>query len=175
MSFEIPEHVRPIRDKVVRFVEERVDDRGLAVIHLAGRRFVDDLSEALDGSSGVSYAPSGFSEDMSTLYEAADLVIGRGGASTVHEVAATGTPAVLVPWAASADDHQTLNVRWLADDGAAVMLPESDVAQLGDVLDELRGDDARRDELARRAAEAGEVHRSGALARLVESVADGTD
>ena len=50
---------------------------------------------------------------MASVYAACDLLVGRGGASTVHEVAVTGTPAVLVPWAASADDHQTDNVEWL--------------------------------------------------------------
>ena len=44
------------------------------------------------------------------VYAAADLLVGRGGAGTVAEVAVTGTPAVLVPWAGSAEDHQTLNV-----------------------------------------------------------------
>ena len=58
--------------------------------------------------------------------------IGRGGASTVHEVAVTGTPSILVPWAASADDHQTDNVRWLSEVGGAVLLPESDLGRLGD-------------------------------------------
>lgn len=158
---------------VVRLVEERADDRGLAVIHLAGRRFADELPEALDGSSGVSYAPSGFSEDMSTLYEAADLVIGRGGASTVHEVAAVGVPSVLVPWDGAAEDHQRENVRWLADGGGAIALAESELGSLGSVIDGLRSDRARLDDIAHRAREMGAVSRSGRLAELIDAVADG--
>ena len=163
-----------LNDAVWSWLTRVAADDALAIRHAVGERFAVRAPEARDGSDGVLYQPIGYEPRMPLVYAAADVLVGRGGASTVHEVAATGTPAVLVPWAASADDHQTLNVRWLADDGAAVMLPESDVARLGEILDELRGDRARRDDLARRAAAAGEVHRSGALARLVESVADGT-
>jgi UDP-N-acetylglucosamine:LPS N-acetylglucosamine transferase len=158
---------------VIRLVEDRIADRGLAVIHLAGRRFVDGLPDALDGSTGILYAPSGFSDEMATLYEAADVVIGRGGASTVHEVAAVGVPSVLVPWDGAAEDHQRENVRWLAESGGAVALSEMELGGLGSLVDELRADRARLDDLARRARELGEVSRSGRLSKLIDAVADG--
>jgi UDP-N-acetylglucosamine--N-acetylmuramyl-(pentapeptide) pyrophosphoryl-undecaprenol N-acetylglucosamine transferase len=124
-----------------------------------------------DGRDGVLHQVVGYEDRMPLVYAAADVLVGRGGASTVHEVAVTGVPAVLVPWAASAEDHQTANVRWLADAGAAVLLPERDVARLGMELDRLRADPAARVALGDRAHELGAVHRSGALARLVEQVA----
>jgi UDP-N-acetylglucosamine:LPS N-acetylglucosamine transferase len=147
------------------------DDRSLAVRHAVGERFVADARPAAHGSGGVLYQPIGYEADMSLVYAAADVLVGRGGASTVHEVAVTGIPAILVPWAGSAEDHQTLNVGWLSDAGAAVHLPEAEIARLGTMIDELRHDDAARSALSDRAAELGEVHRSGALAALVESVA----
>ena len=67
---------------------------------------------------------------MPLVYAAADLFVGRGGASTVHEVAATGVPAILVPWSGAAEDHQTANVAWLADGGGAVLLPERRIDEL---------------------------------------------
>ena len=86
-------------------------------------------------------------------------------------VAVTGVPAILVPWAASAEDHQTANVRWLADDGAAVHLPESRLGDLPTEIARLRADDTLRASLSVRARALGTVHRSGALAQLVEDVA----
>ena len=158
---------------VASLVEGRIDDRGLGVVHLAGRRFVEGLPAARDGSTGIWYSPSGFSNDMATLYAAADLVIGRGGASTVHEVAAVGVASILVPWDGAAEDHQRENVRWLADVGAAIALAESDLGSLGVLVDELRGTGDRLDGLASRAREMGEVSRSGRLAELIDAVADG--
>ncbi len=108
---------------------------------------------------------------MPTVYAAVDLLVGRGGASTVHEVAVTGTPAILVPWAASADDHQTENVKWLSGDGGAVLLAESDLDRLGDEIERLRADTSERAGLAAAARTLGERHRSGALAALIDRVA----
>jgi UDP-N-acetylglucosamine--N-acetylmuramyl-(pentapeptide) pyrophosphoryl-undecaprenol N-acetylglucosamine transferase len=136
-----------------------------------GERFVDAAPAPLDGSDGVRYDPVGYEDDMPTVYAAADLLVGRGGASTVHEVAVTGIPAVLVPWADAAEDHQAANVRWLSDQGAAVLLDEDDLDRFGQVIADLRADPAARAELSRIAHGLGAVHRRGALADLVRSAA----
>ena len=91
----------------------------------------------------------------------------------MHEVAATGTPAILVPWAGAADDHQTDNVAWLSEVGAAVLVDEAawrDGA-LGTEIERLRGSAEERQALADAARRRGEVHRSGALASLIREVA----
>jgi UDP-N-acetylglucosamine:LPS N-acetylglucosamine transferase len=160
-----------LNDAVRALIEHHADDTGLAVRHAVGERFLAGAAPAGDGSGGVLYQPIGYESDMPSVYAAADLLIGRGGASTVHEVAVTGIPAVLVPWAASAEDHQTANVRWLADEGAAILLPETRIADLVGVVGRLRSDDAARGELGRRAAALGGVHRRGTLASLIDSVA----
>jgi UDP-N-acetylglucosamine--N-acetylmuramyl-(pentapeptide) pyrophosphoryl-undecaprenol N-acetylglucosamine transferase len=89
----------------------------------------------------------------------------------VHEVAVTGHPGVLVPWAASAEDHQTANVRWLADRGAAVLLPEGRHRPLGDVVERCAATTVAAAATWDGGPRLGAVHRSGALAQLVESVA----
>jgi UDP-N-acetylglucosamine--N-acetylmuramyl-(pentapeptide) pyrophosphoryl-undecaprenol N-acetylglucosamine transferase len=156
---------------IAALVARHAGDHSLAIRHVVGERFMPDALPALDGTQGLLYQPLGYEARMPLVYAAADVLVGRGGASTVHEVAVTGIPAVLVPWADSAEDHQTANVRWLADAGAAVMLPESDIGRLDQMIAELRHDAGRRAGLSHRATELGEVHRSGALAGLIESVA----
>lgn len=160
-----------LNDAIARFVEERRGDASIAIRHAVGERFLDDAAPAGDGSTGLLYQPIGYETEMPLVYAAADVLVGRGGAGTVHEVAVTGIPAVLVPWASSAEDHQTLNVRWLSDAGAAIHLPEDRIGDLGVVLHELQVDHERREALSARASELGETHRRGALADLVEEVA----
>lgn len=160
----------PLNSAVAALLDDAAADTGLAVRHAVGKRFVDTARPPSDGTRGVLYQPVGYEPDMHLVYAAADLFVGRGGASTVHEVAATGTPAVLVPWAGAAEDHQTANVRWLSDQGAAHFLAEADLARLPAVIAELRGDPARLADLARRAHEVGAVHRAGRLAALIERV-----
>ena len=146
-------------------------DHGLTILHLAGTRFIDGVAAATDGADGVCYRPVGYEDRMALVYAAADLLIGRGGASTVHEVAVTGTPAILVPWSGAAEDHQTANVRWLSDQGAAVLIRETDVGGLGAAVIRLREQPEELAALAANASELGKVHRRGALAELIESVA----
>ncbi|MDW3212780.1 MAG: UDP-N-acetylglucosamine--N-acetylmuramyl-(pentapeptide) pyrophosphoryl-undecaprenol N-acetylglucosamine transferase [Ilumatobacteraceae bacterium] len=160
-----------LNEAIARLVDERRDDASIAIRHAVGERFLDEAAPAADGTSGILYQPIGYETEMPLVYAAADVLVGRGGASTVHEVAVTGIPAVLVPWANSAEDHQTLNVRWLSDAGAAVLLTEDRIGELGVVLHELQVDHERRSTLSARAAELGETHRRGALAELIDEVA----
>ena len=164
----------PLNSAVAALLDAAQGDTALAVRHAVGKRFVDGARPATDGSSGVLYQPVGYEPDMHLVYAAADLLVGRGGASTVHEVAVTGIPAVLVPWAGAAEDHQTANVRWLSDQDAAVFLAEADLASLASVVAGLRADPERLARLARAAHGLGEAHRSGRLAALIRRVAAGS-
>ncbi len=159
---------------VAAFVAAHRDDAGLAVRQVVGERFLDEMTATAGGAAadgGVLHQVIGYDDRIELMYAAADLLIGRGGASTVAEVAVTGTPAILVPWALAAEDHQTLNVRWLSDQGGAVLLPEDRLDGLATLVDELRDDPDRLAELARRAHDAGGLHRGGALVDVIERTA----
>ncbi len=162
-----------LNDAVARFVAEHADDAGLAVRQVVGDRFLAQAPHGRDGAQGVLHQVVGYDERIEDLYCAADLLVGRGGASTVAEVAVTGTPSILVPWPGAAGDHQTINVRWLSEQGGAVHLPEAELARLGTRIDELRADPTALAELAARAAHAGEQHRTHTLVDLIERIAAG--
>jgi UDP-N-acetylglucosamine--N-acetylmuramyl-(pentapeptide) pyrophosphoryl-undecaprenol N-acetylglucosamine transferase len=89
----------------------------------------------------------------------------------VHEVAATGIPAILVPWSGATDDHQRDNIEWLTEVGGAVMLRDDRLDRLGGEIERLRADPDARAALSRAASRRGAVHRQGALASLIERVA----
>jgi UDP-N-acetylglucosamine:LPS N-acetylglucosamine transferase len=156
---------------IAAYVETHLDDTGLAVRHVVGERFVDGAGPARDGKDGIRYDVIGFDADLPITYAAADVLVGRGGASTVAEVAVTGIPAILVPWSGAAEDHQTQNVRWLADAGAAVLVPDEEATRLGEEIDALRRDPSGRVAMSTAARRLGDVHRSGALPALIERVA----
>ena len=92
-----------------------------------------------------------FIEDMAQRYAAADLVICRAGAITIAELSAGGMASVLVPLPHAVDDHQTANARFLSDQGAAILLPQSSLTP--EKLSELLGtlDRSALLEMARRA------------------------
>ena len=83
------------------------------------------------GATGQRYTAFGvrakvdvFIDDMAAAYAWADIAICRAGASTLFELAAASVPAILVPYPSAVDDHQTANARFLADRGAAILIPQ---------------------------------------------------
>jgi UDP-N-acetylglucosamine--N-acetylmuramyl-(pentapeptide) pyrophosphoryl-undecaprenol N-acetylglucosamine transferase len=113
------------------------------VWHQAGRTL--EVAQAAYRRAQVDGTVDAFIEDMAAAYAWADLVICRAGASTVAELAAAGLGAVLVPFPAAVDDHQTRNGEYLVRAGAAVLIPESqlDAARLAETLRALLADRAR--------------------------------
>jgi UDP-N-acetylglucosamine--N-acetylmuramyl-(pentapeptide) pyrophosphoryl-undecaprenol N-acetylglucosamine transferase len=165
-----------LNDAVRGFVALSEERRDLAVRHVVGERFLtDDDPTAAAGPArdGILYTVVGYEERMPQAYAAADLVVARAGASTVAELAAIGVPSILVPWPGAAGDHQTDNARTLAAVGAAVLLRESQLTpvRLAREIEQLRADPSALPAMAAAARAAGEIHRSGRLALLIEEVA----
>jgi UDP-N-acetylglucosamine--N-acetylmuramyl-(pentapeptide) pyrophosphoryl-undecaprenol N-acetylglucosamine transferase len=101
-------------------------DQVFEVRHQAGARHAE-ATRAAYASAGVSAEVTPFIDDIAAAYAWADLVVCRSGAMTVSELAAVGLPAVLVPYPAAVDDHQTANARWLVGAGAATLLPQAEL------------------------------------------------
>ena len=95
------------------------------VIHQSGAAHIDAL-RAVYAAAGVAAEALPFIDDMAARYAAADLVICRAGASTVTEIATVGVASILVPLPWAVDDHQTTNARYLADRGAAILIPQAE-------------------------------------------------
>jgi UDP-N-acetylglucosamine--N-acetylmuramyl-(pentapeptide) pyrophosphoryl-undecaprenol N-acetylglucosamine transferase len=98
----------------------------IAVRHQAGSRW-HEAAERAYGAAGVPAEVTPFIDDMAGAYEWADLVICRSGALTISELAAVGVGAILVPFPAAVDDHQTANARFLVNAGAAMLIPEREL------------------------------------------------
>jgi UDP-N-acetylglucosamine--N-acetylmuramyl-(pentapeptide) pyrophosphoryl-undecaprenol N-acetylglucosamine transferase len=82
---------------------------------------------AASGADPNRWEVSPFLDDMPSRFAQAHLVMARSGASTVAELAAAAKPALLVPFAAAADDHQRRNAEEMERAGAAVLLDESEL------------------------------------------------
>ena len=112
-----------LNDVVPRAIKQLPDSVAVEVRHQTGRLKLEATAE-LYKSLELNVMPCAYIDDMGEAYAWADLAVCRAGAMTIAELAAVGVPAVLVPFAKAADDHQTLNARFLAQAGAAVLLPE---------------------------------------------------
>jgi UDP-N-acetylglucosamine--N-acetylmuramyl-(pentapeptide) pyrophosphoryl-undecaprenol N-acetylglucosamine transferase len=109
------------------------------IVHQSGEKHLEALQRHYR-EAGVEGELVAFIDDMARRYAEADLVICRAGAVTVAELSAGGMASILVPFPHAADDHQTANARFLADRGAALLLPQRELtpqrlAQLIGALD----------------------------------------
>jgi len=95
------------------------------VVALAGTRDYDALRARLAGYPRATVLA--YLDDPRVLYAAADLVVARAGASTLGELAATGTPALLVPFPHATGDHQSANARAFAALGGARVLADGEL------------------------------------------------
>ena len=140
----------------------------LAITHQTGERDLD-LVRAAYQRAGLEARVEAFIYEIDREMKAAGVVICRAGATTLAELAASGTPAILVPLPHAADDHQRKNADVVARAGAAVTVEERGLngdtlaaAITGLVVDERR----RRD----MAAAASKLARPDAAARIADRV-----
>lgn len=102
------------------------------VLHLAGLGRDDAVrrsySDALDNGHAARAQVRPVAMDMDRLLGAADLVICRGGGTTVAELMAAGRPAIIVPYPYHKDCQQLRNAEVLQRAGAAVIIPESELS-----------------------------------------------
>jgi UDP-N-acetylglucosamine--N-acetylmuramyl-(pentapeptide) pyrophosphoryl-undecaprenol N-acetylglucosamine transferase len=88
--------------------------------------------------------------NMPTVLSAADVVLGRSGSGTCNEIAATGTPCILIPSPNVTNNHQEKNARILESRGAAIVVPEPECTAQG-IFDEimaLMNDEIRRKKMS---------------------------
>ncbi|HSQ80909.1 MAG TPA: undecaprenyldiphospho-muramoylpentapeptide beta-N-acetylglucosaminyltransferase [Casimicrobiaceae bacterium] len=100
------------------------------VVHQAGERHIDALRRAYAGA-GVAAECVAFIDDMARRYAWADIVVCRGGALTVAELAAVGLGAIIVPLPGAIADEQSANAKFLLDAGAAIVMAQSELTAPG--------------------------------------------
>lgn len=108
-------------------------DPSIVLLHLTGSRDYDEMVQAWsrEGAPGhVRLLP--YLDGMGQAYRASDLMVCRAGASTLAEVAAFGTPAILVPYPYAAGDHQNRNAEIFVNAGAASVIDNDEID--GDIL-----------------------------------------
>ncbi len=115
-----------LNETVPRALATLPAERRPRVVHQTGRDKAEGVA-ALYRELGVEADVRPFLDDMAAEYGRCDLVICRAGALTVAELAAAGVASVLVPFPHAVDDHQTGNARFLAESGAAVLLPQTEL------------------------------------------------
>lgn len=139
------------------------------VIHQSGEKQIDAL-RANYAAAGVQATLTPFITNTAEAFAQADLIVCRSGASTVTEIAAVGAAAVFVPFPFAVDDHQTLNARFLSDQGAAKIVVQKDLNAdfLAQLL--LKSELAELLEIAQKAKNMQKIHATQAVVEACEAL-----
>jgi len=137
----------------------------IQILHLAGRVHEDDM-RALSEQAAVRWTVLGFEEEMQFFYAACDIVIARAGGA-VAEIAATGTPAVLVP-GSFGGGHQEANAARFEGTGAALVIAEDRLDALAQILKPLVEDPRLRLRMAEAAKQLAHPQAATVLARELQ-------
>ncbi len=96
------------------------------VVHQAGEKHIDALRAAY-AAAGVAAECVAFIDEIASRYAEADVVICRGGAMTIAELAAAGVAAIVVPLPGAIADEQSANAAFLVNAGAAIRIAQSEL------------------------------------------------
>jgi UDP-N-acetylglucosamine--N-acetylmuramyl-(pentapeptide) pyrophosphoryl-undecaprenol N-acetylglucosamine transferase len=125
------------------FAVETFGAVGPAVLHVSGERDYEALRPRV---SRADYVLVPVLDGLGAAYGASDLAFARSG-STVWELAAAGLPAILVPYPFATADHQTKNARYFQAAGGAILVPETELGRVPEIVRSLLGDARRLEEM----------------------------
>lgn len=124
---------------------------------------------AVYAGAGIQAELASFFNDIPARLARAHLVIGRSGASTVSELAATGRPAIMIPYPHAIDNHQRENAARLCDAGGGWLIPQEDATSdsLSGLIHSLLGSPGKLQRAAECARQIGVTDAAERLADLV--------
>ena len=117
-----------LNDAIPAALTKLAPERCPIVVHQTGERHIAKVRSAY-AQAGVDAECVPFIDDMATRFAWADIVVCRGGALTIAELAAIGLGAVVVPLPGAIADEQSANARFLLDAGGAIVMSQAELTQ----------------------------------------------
>ena len=172
----------PLNEAMFDILKKHAEDESVYHIHSVGTNGKDYLEKfELDGFEFVrenvyrkgTVEVRLYIDDMDRCMAAANLVIGRAGASSLSEIEAMGKASILIPSPYVAENHQFHNAMALVNRNAARIIEEKDLTSesLGTMIDELLSDDALLAEIEKNAKDMAILDSRERIAEIIFSLA----
>ncbi|MGX7244078.1 undecaprenyldiphospho-muramoylpentapeptide beta-N-acetylglucosaminyltransferase [Enterococcus quebecensis] len=150
------------------------EQREYQVLYASGERYYKELQEKLNLSekklTNVSIQP--YIDKMAEVLAAADLMVGRAGATSIAEFTALGLPAILIPSPYVTNDHQTKNAQSLVKSGAVEMISDQELtgSKLATEIDRILLDEERHKMMAEASKKEGIPDAGERLFKVVKEI-----
>ncbi len=117
-----------INGSVIKTLKHLKDKNNIFFFHQTGEKDEQKVKKAYE-SEKVRGIVKPFFYEMNILYNNANLMITRAGATTIAEITAIGKAAIYIPFPYAADVHQEINAKMLEKAGAGEMIPEESLTE----------------------------------------------
>ncbi len=121
------------------------EEKRVKIILISGTAQSEQIMQSAQAEQLENMTVLAYSDEMPMLLNAADVVVCRGGATTLFENIMTATPGVYIPYPHAANDHQRKNIEYITSRGGGVMLDDAQLnaeslykAVTGIIFDEKR-------------------------------------
>ncbi len=169
---------KPLNDAMFDILLRHAEDGSCYHIHSVGTNggeYLDKFKEAgfVDGRKGTVEIRQ-YIDNRDVCMAAADLVIGRAGASSLSEIEAMGKASILIPSPYVAENHQYHNAMALVNRNAARLIEEKDLTseKLQSVMDELLSDKEKLFEIEKNAKNMSIADARRRIADIIVSLAE---
>lgn len=116
-----------INDAAIGMAKRFAGNEDIKIILITGRNQYEQVCASIDLSSQKNIELMPYSDDMPVLLNACDLVVCRGGATTLFENMTTATPGIYIPYPYASNDHQRKNIEYITSRGGGVMIDDKDL------------------------------------------------
>ncbi len=117
---------RAINNCIIASIQGLNSIGDIKVYHQTGKYDLENVLTAYKEAK-FEYQVFDYTLDIHKIYDEADIIVSRSGASTVFELINADLPSILIPLPTAADNHQYFNAKFLCDAGGAVMLEQKDL------------------------------------------------
>ncbi|HEX21203.1 MAG TPA: UDP-N-acetylglucosamine--N-acetylmuramyl-(pentapeptide) pyrophosphoryl-undecaprenol N-acetylglucosamine transferase, partial [Actinobacteria bacterium] len=150
----------------------------IQIIHITGKQEFERTTSLLDefqaGTVKVDYHLYPYIKEIWLAYAAADLIVGRAGATTLAEITAAGLPAILIPYPYATDNHQLKNATVLKRAGAAEIVLDNQInsALLWEKISDIIFHEDRLNTMSQASLKAGRPAAAERIAELILEAAE---
>jgi len=168
---------KSINSAMIDIYPELLKIPNLQIIHITGEQGYNQVVGQL-ANKGINMDKTGNIILRPYLYEmeyglkAADLCIGRAGATFIAEITAIGLPAVLIPYPFAAENHQEFNARSLVKQDGAIMILDKNLngSTLFGVIEKLINNPEQLSRMSKNMKKAGNPDSMAKIMKVLEEI-----
>ena len=148
--------------------------RKIKLYHQVGEKENIEEIEKIYSENSINFVVRPFFNNMLEIISKSHLIISRAGASAVLEIAAIGTPSILIPLPSAKNNHQLLNAKQIYDTGGCILFEEkfANGKKLAALITNLFESDSKLGKISSLVKKYGDPYGSERILDIIETIVE---